>query len=235
VKHPFQNVRWYVLLLGLATALSILGVLQYRSTRQLSNATADQMHATLATSLMNFRRGLENELAPITRDLELSPEDRRQDDFAQLASRFAEWRRTAAHPALITNFLVWRFARREGPELLRLDTAHGEFVPAPWPSQLVRFETELEKMSANPGGGRNGGGEHFPPPPQPPDFHHPPAWWIDQHVPALLHMNILGGSTSTPRGKPPEPIWVIVLLDQDVLVKQVFPELVERYFNANHG
>jgi len=235
VKHPFKNVRWYVLLLGLAAALSILAVLQYRSTRQLSDATSDQMRATLGAALMDFRRGLENELAPIRRDLELSPEDRRPDELPQLARGFAEWRQTAAHPGLVSSVLVWRFAGREGPELLELDTARGEFVPAPWPSKLQRFKAELEKMSRNPGGGPNGAGERFPPPPQPPGFRPPPSWLIDQHVPALVHMDRLGSLTLPPKGQPPEPIWVIVCLDEDVLVKQVFPELVERYFSGNDG
>jgi len=235
VKHPFENVRWYVLLLGLAGALSILAVLQYRSTRQLSDATSDQMRARLGAALMDFRRGLQNELTPMRRDLELSPEDRRPDELSQLARGFAEWRQTAAHPGLVASLLVWRFAGREGRELLELDTARGEFVPAPWPSALERFKDELEKMSPNPGGGPNGGGEHFPPPPQPPGFGHPPSWLIDQQVPALVHMDLLGSLPSAPRGQPPEPIWVIVCLDQDVLVRQVFPELVERYFSGNHG
>jgi signal transduction histidine kinase len=233
VKHPFKNVRWYVLLLGLAAALSILAVLQYRSTRLLSNTTSQQMRATLGAALMELRRELEIELAPITRDLRLWPEDRRQDSFEQLARRFAEWRQTAAHPALVTNVLVWRFARREGPEVLRLDTARGEFMPAPWPSELERMQAELERMSTNPEEDPNPAREHFPPPPQLPEFRHPPSWWIDLHVPALVHMNGLAGSISIPRGQPPEPIWVIVLLDQDVLVQQVFPELVERVFSGN--
>jgi len=90
-------------------------------------------------------------------------------------------------------------------------------------------------MSTNPGRGPSGEGEPFPPPPQPPGFRHPPSWLIDQHVPALVHMDMLGNLTSTPRGQPPEPIWIIVCLDQDVLVQQVFPELVERYFSGNDG
>jgi signal transduction histidine kinase len=235
VKHPFKNVRWYLLLLGLAAALSILAVFEYRSTRLLSNTTSEQMQATLGAALMELRRGLEMELAPISRDLRLSPEDRRQDDVQQLARGFGEWRRTAAHPALVAKVLVWRFARRKGPQVLRLDTTRSEFVPAPWPSELQGLRTELERMSTHRGQGPNAASEHFPPPPQPPDFHHPPSWWIDPHVPALVHMDVLGGSASTARGQPPEPIWVVVLLDRDVLVNQVFPELVERYFSGNDG
>ena len=238
VKHSFQNVRWYVLLLGLATALSILAVLQYRSTRQLSDATSHQMRATLGASLMDFRRGLENELAPISRDLELSLEDEPPDDLQQLAREFAEWRRTAAHPALVSQVLVWRFADRAGSGILGLNGARSEFVPAQWPSQLQRLRTEFERMSANPGGSPNpsaAGGEQFPQPPPPPDFRLASPWWIDLHVPALVHMDALAGSTSTDKGKAPEPVWLIVLLDQDVLVKQVFPELVQRYFGGNDG
>ena len=172
---------------------------------------------------MDFRRGLENELAPISRDLELSPEEERPDDLQQLARAFAEWRRTAAHPALISKVLVWRFADRAGSGILGLDGARSEFVPAEWPSGLARLRTELERVPANP---------EFPQPPPPPDFRHASPWLIDLHVPALVHMDALVGLTSTGKGKAPEPVWVIVLLDQDVLVKQVFPELVQGYFGG---
>jgi len=232
VKHPFKNVRWYVLLLGLAAALIILAVLQYRSTRQLSDATSDQMRATLGASLMDLRRGLENELAPISRDLQPSREDRRQDDSQQLARGFAEWQRTSAHPALVTNVLLWRLGG-EGSELLRLDMARDEFVPGPWPSPLAGLRAELESISANFTGNPTpppSGGEPFPRPPRPAHFR-PSSWLIDQQVPALVHMNVEAGSTST----PPKPSWVIVTLSQDVLAKQVFPELVQRYFSGSNG
>ena len=233
MKHPFKNVRWYVLLLGLAAALIILAVLQYRSTRQLSDATSDQMRATLGASLMDLRWGLENELAAISRDLQPSPEDRRQDELQQLAGGFAEWQRTAAHPALVTELFLWRSAP-EDSEVLRLDTAVGEFLPVEWPSQLAGLRTVLQAMSANVTGNPNPpppGVEPFPRPSQPPQFRRASPWLIDQEVPALVHMSVEAGSAST----PPKPTWVIVSLSQDVLARQVFPELVQRYFSGSHG
>jgi signal transduction histidine kinase len=232
VKHPFKNVRWYVLLLGLAAALILLAVLQYRSTRQLSDATSDQMRAMLGASLMDLRRGLENELAQISRDLQPSPEDMGQDDLQQLARGFAEWQRTAAHPALVTDVFVWRLGG-EDSEVLRLDVARGEFMPIQWPSQLAGLRAELQAMSANFTGNPTpspSGDQPFPRPPQPPHFR-PSSWLIDQQVPAMVHMNVQAGSSST----LPKPTWVIVSLSQDVLAKQVFPELVQRYFSGSNG
>ena len=232
MKHPFKNIRWYVLLLGLAAALIILAVLQYRSTRQLSDATSDQMRATLGASLMDLRRGLENELAQISRDLQPSLEDRRQDDLQQLARGFAEWQRTAAHPALVSNVFMWRFGE-EDSEVLQLDMARGEFMPVEWPAQLAGLRAELQAMSGNFTGNPNSlpsGDQPFPRPPRPPHFR-PSSWLIDQQVPALVHMNVQAGSPST----PPKPIWVIVSLSQEVLAKQVFPELVQRYFSGSNG
>jgi signal transduction histidine kinase len=233
VKHPFKNVRWYVLLLGLAAALIILAVLQYRSTRQLSDATSDQMRATLGASLMDLRRGLENELAPISRDLQPLLESRRQDDLQQLARGFADWQRTAAHPALVTNVFVWRIGGDDS-EFLGLDTARGEFMAAEWPPQLASLRTELAAMSPNFMGSPNlssAGVKAFPRPPQPPPFRSVSSWFIDQQVPALVHLTVEGGSTST----PPKPAWVIATLSEDVLAKQVFPELVQRYFSGSSG
>ncbi|HXW90381.1 MAG TPA: HAMP domain-containing sensor histidine kinase [Terriglobales bacterium] len=238
MKHPFKNVRWYILLLGLAAALILLAVFEYRSTRQLSDATSDEMRATLHAALMDFRRGLENELVPISRDLQPALDGQRQDYLQQLAGGFAEWRRTAAHPDLVSGVFVGRLVGREDSACLRLDAARGEFLSVPWPSEFAALRTELERMSPNPL--RNphefaAGDEPGPRPPLPPGFRGAPPWWIDEQVPALVHLHAPAGAGVRPQGKPPEATWVIVPLDRDVLVKQVFRELAQRYFSGNDG
>ncbi len=235
MKHPFKKVRWYVLLLGLAAALIILAVLQYRSARQLSEATSEQMRATLEASLMDFRRGLETELAPIIRDLQPAPDEQPQAYLQQLAGGFAEWRRTAAHPELVSNVFLGRWVGQDFT-CLRLDMARGQFLPVGWPSELQALRTQLERMPANfdrdrhefPAGAEPG------PPPGPPDFRGA-SWWMDEHVPALVHLLPPAGASATRLGGPPQPTWVIVPLDRDVLVKQVFRELAQRYFSGSDG
>jgi signal transduction histidine kinase len=241
VKHPFKNAGWYALILGLVAALVVLAVLQYHSSRQLSDATSEQMHATLDASLMDLRRGVENELSLICRDLELGSQGQWQDDLEQLASRFADWRRTAPHTTLVANVFVWRSGGRVNSGMLQLDMGRDEFVPAQWPSQLDRLRMRLEEMSGNHPGPTDfvADTQHRPPqtapPPPPPDARHVSPWLVDVHVPALVHADVTSSWVPNHDGRPRTITWVIVQLDSDVLAKHIFPELAQRYFGGSSG
>ena len=74
-----------------AVVLVVLAVMQYRSSRQLSEATTGQMRANLQGSLMDFRQGLERELAPLCRDLQPNIGVRGRGTLQEIASNFDRW------------------------------------------------------------------------------------------------------------------------------------------------
>src|SRR6266849_2373436 len=98
-----ENVRWYALVAGLAVVLAFLAVLQYRASRQVSDATTEQMRTSLQGSLMDLRQGLERELAPLCRELQAESGVPRQPALQEYVDRFERWHRAAAHPGLVAD------------------------------------------------------------------------------------------------------------------------------------
>ena len=117
-----ENARWYALGLGLAGALLLLAMLQYRSNRQLRDFLQKQMHSTLQGSLMNVRFGMEQEFWPICSTFR-SPS--RADNLEMYARDFVGWRATAVHPALVSDLYIAQrnTQHANSPELRLLRTA----------------------------------------------------------------------------------------------------------------
>src|SRR5207247_1238891 len=144
-----ENVRWCALGLGLAGALLLLAMLQYRSNRQLRDFVQKQMHSTLQGSLMNVRFGMEQEFWPICNTFRTpSP----TDNFEMYARDFVRWRNTAVHPALVADLYI---AQRDtqhanSPELrlLRLENNGSKFEITDWPAAFIPLRGKLDQMSS---------------------------------------------------------------------------------------
>ncbi len=143
----YENVRWYALVVGLAAVLALLALLQYRSSRQVSDATTEQMRASLQGSLMDLRQGLERELAPLCRELEAESGVPAQNALPEYVDRFERWHRAAAHPRLVTDVFVWRAADGAHPQFLRLNPNRNEFEGAEWPSKFASLRQRLQEMT----------------------------------------------------------------------------------------
>jgi len=59
-------------------------------------------------------------------------------------------------------------------------------------------------------------------------------WAIDQSIPALAYPIRRSVSTGAQSG-PPEITWLIIELNPDVLRKEIFPELAQKYFGSSSG
>jgi signal transduction histidine kinase len=233
-----ENVRWYALVGGLAVVLALLAWLQYRSSRQLSDAHTEQMRTSLQGSLMDLRQGLERELAPLCRELQAESVVPGQPEYV---NRFERWHRAAAHPRLIADVFVWRAAAGAHSQFLRLNPNRDEFEAAEWPSEFRSLRQRLQGMTRDFGEQRLGpGGPDQSPDSRPgsvrADQSGPPSggrlpWMIDQNIPALVHpvLEVDGGSPSGARSLA-TLTWVVVDLNLDVLGHDIFPELAYRYF-----
>jgi len=139
-----ENVRWYALVVGLAVVLALLAALQYRSSKQVSDATTEQMRTSLQGSLMDLRQGLERELAPMCRELQAESGVPRESALPEYANRFERWHRAAAHPGLVADVFVWR--TDAALQLLRLNSNRSEFEAAEWPSEFASLRQRLQGM-----------------------------------------------------------------------------------------
>jgi hypothetical protein len=143
----YENVRWYALVFGLAAVLALLALLQYRSSRQVSDATTEQMRASLQGSLMDLRQGLERELAPLCRELQAESGVPAQNALPQYVDRFERWHRAAAHPRLVADILVWRAADTAHHKFLRLNLDRNEFEATEWPSKFQSLRQRLQELT----------------------------------------------------------------------------------------
>jgi two-component system sensor histidine kinase SenX3 len=241
------NSRWYALVLGLVVALILLGFLQYHSSRQLSNATSDQMKMNLHGSLMNLRRGVENELSPIFRALQPASRSEGGDELADYVAGYSQWRSGASHPALISDVMVWHADDRGASSLMRLDTQKSEFQPSEWPTELSPLHERLAHLVKSIADDVPHEGAEEPGSPAHGDrvpfalharmFRFP--WMIDEHALALVQATVYPArhaGTSPLAGAPPVQIsWLIVKLDREVLAQKVIADLAQRYFSGRDG
>jgi len=247
-----ENLRWYVLVLGLAAVLVFLALLQYRSTRQVSDATTQQMRASLQGSLMDFRQGVERELAPLCREFQADYEIPRATASQEYARRVDRWRQASTHPKLVAEVYVWRVIDGESPEFLRLNGKRPEVAAADlpvdppmdppindWPAAYSPLRQRLRQMSPRfmGYGGANAianahnapAFDRSPPAPGPPSF----PWMIDESIPALVHP-VLETENRSPRGGgSPTLTWIVIRLNLETLGDHIFPELAQRYFGKD--
>ena len=105
----FVKVRfsWSAVVAGLAVILVVLAVLEYRWSKDVSEAASVRMRASLQASLMAFRQDLYRELASICMPLQLVPAVNEHDRWPQYARQVAAAQRPAAVPHLVANVFVW--------------------------------------------------------------------------------------------------------------------------------
>jgi signal transduction histidine kinase len=141
-----ENLRWYAMVIGLATTLVLLAVLQYRSGKAVSEATTAQMRASLQGSLMDVRQGLERELTSLCREMQ-GDDFPANNDLQDYAVRFARWGRTATHPNLVSAVLIWRQQDPAHSQLFKLNASRNAFETAEWPGNLSEVRKRLAELS----------------------------------------------------------------------------------------
>jgi signal transduction histidine kinase len=138
-----ENVRWYGMVVGLAAVLVLLAILQYRSGEAVSQATSEQMRASLEGSLLDVRQGLERELTPLCREMESDSDN--SNDSPDYAARFERWRNATAHPGLVEQVFVWRERNTPHSQLYQLSSKRTSFEPAEWSPELTRLRDQVLK------------------------------------------------------------------------------------------
>jgi signal transduction histidine kinase len=234
VKLPLTQ-RWssFALVAALAAILVVLGVMQYRWSQEVSEAASVRMQSSLHVALLGWRQDLYREFGSVAQALRPAG-PHANDSEAQIASRYADWVRTAAHPKLVENIFVMHAAENGDRTLRRLDPASGQFRPASWPESsddLQRWMTHASVMARHmreaghmPGMGVGRGGPVMAGGPQRPRGM--TQWMMAQDIPAIV-------SPMFPGPEAAGVDWIIVQFNKEALQKHIFPELAERYFGGN--
>ena len=226
---------WFAVPL-LAAVLVILAMMQHHWSQAIGAATRTRIRAGLQNSLTGFHEDLSRELGTLCAEI-LSAADHERDSAAAISGQIAHWQRSALHPALLANVYL---SQEQGAKLLRIDPATGKSETVPWPPEFTPLREHLQAafpaqdfiMSSPPQMHARHhllhermrstlrGSEHAAPPPVP--------WAMDQSTLALISPVHRNGHDR----QGPALSWLIVQLDRAVLEKEVFPDLVQKYFRG---
>jgi signal transduction histidine kinase len=225
----------------LAAVLVILAVMQYHWSGVVSAATRTQMQAGLQNSLVGFRLDFTRELGALCMEVRAAVDDAGTGNPEELSRQIAHWQRTAAHPALLEHVYLWK--NGEDDRLLRLDPSGAPAELIAWPEQFARLRQNFQSlpqgltMSPRPGAdvmharrhglGKRGGmsahmGDAFLP------------WVVDPSSLALASPAHRAGAASS-GAHTMEVTLIILQLNRDVLEKEVFAELAQKYFHDQPG
>lgn len=235
-----ERLFWWVGVPALAGVLIALGVLQYRWSEQVSDATRAQMQSGLQASMMGFRGDLARELGAACLELRPVADASGKLQPEALSQQLQHWQQTAAHPSLVAQVYVWRNSSAGSP-LLRLttnqnDTNQSQLQPVDWPSTFEPLRQHLEAIptAANHVPIRaprraNHGRAQVPRRLQDPFL----PWFVDQSIPAMVYP-WRNHAARADQKSPPPVTWIIVQLNPAALEKEVFPELAQKYFRGDY-
>src|SRR6202163_1917530 len=123
----------------------VLGVLQYRWSNQVSEATSIRLADSLQMSMINWHLDFFRDFSEICIAMRVEPEASAQGDWNQYVRRFGEWKKATAHPDLVSGLYVLRFDETPGPKTLHLDSASQHFEPSEWPANFAELRGTLQQ------------------------------------------------------------------------------------------
>jgi type II secretory pathway pseudopilin PulG len=105
----------------------VLGVLQYRWSNQVSEATSIRLADSLQMSMINWHLDFFRAFSEICVALRVDPDSTTQQDWDQYARRFADWKKTTPNPNLVAGLYILRFNEAPAAQVLRLSASAQRF------------------------------------------------------------------------------------------------------------
>src|ERR1700690_2232917 len=144
MKLPVKEQLFYNAMVILAAVVVIaLAALQYSWSNQISEATSTRLADSLQMSMINWHLDFFRDFSEICIALRADPGADAREEWDQYARRFADWKKTTAHPELISSLSVVRRRENSGPPALLLDPATQKFKPGNLTPDLSALRQEL--------------------------------------------------------------------------------------------
>jgi len=226
----------------------VLGVLQYRWSNQVSEATSIRLADSLQMSMINWHLDLFRDFSEICIAMRVEPEAGAQEDWNQYARRFDEWKKTTAHPALVSGLYVLRFDETPGTKTLRLDPSGHRFEPGGWPANFAELRGELQEVSSKslPAGALGHANEFQDTPSQASDREFADrfyaggglaGWQFEPGIPALVRpiAHKVAPSADHFGANRRAVDWIVIALNRKDVQDHILPDLAQRYFRGTEG
>lgn len=225
-----------------------LGLLQYRWSNQVSEATSIRLADSLQMSMINWHLDFFRAFSEVCVALRVDPDSNTQEDWNQYARRYADWKKTAVNPDLVAGmYIVW-LGEPPAVEVLRLSPAGARFEPGDWPSEFAQLREELQQAGsqANLTGAADSFGTPKAAAAQDANvefadrFYSGGAlagWQFEPRIPALVRSIARNPSGSAGHGGPSRNTadWIVIALNRSDLQNSILPALAQRYFRGTEG
>ena len=231
-----------------AAVVVVLAVLQYRWSREVSDATGVRLADTLQLSMVNWHLDFLRNFSEVCLAVRIDPGNAPQADLNQYVGRLAEWRAVARYPDLVSNVFLLRPDNAARPRALRLNPSTRRFEADNWPSGVVSFDPELLYRSANvaPSGDAvlRGSVDRPDSPIASQQFAETfiggalRGWRFEPSVPALLHPLTYQRRAPVERQSSDREAgedWIVIQLSDTVIRTKILPDLAYRYFQGIDG
>lgn len=148
MKTPLkERILWPVLTVALTAVLILLGTLQYRWSKEVSDATSTRLRASLTSSMLAFRQDLARELSNVMAAFQPAEDGRASGGQKYAAEQFREWKKTSSHPGLVKAVYIVQQSSSQKPRLLRLNQPATAFEPTAWPAELTAVREGLPRIA----------------------------------------------------------------------------------------
>ncbi len=233
----------------LATVVVIvLGVLQYRWSNQVSEATSIRLADSLQMSMINWHLDFFRVFSEACVAIQVDPDSGAQDDWGQYARRYAAWKKTTANPNLVSGLYILQFDQPSSAQVLHLTPAGNRFEPGDWPSRFSGLREELQQAASKPDAAESPAtsGETSAIPAQSSDAAFASryfsggsltGWKFEPQIPALVRA-IARHPSSSSSGQTRQRNnvdWLVMVVNRDDMENNVLPALAERYFRGTEG
>ena len=243
MKSPIKEREFSALIIVLAVVVVIiLGVLQYRWSNQVSDATSIRLADSLQMSMINWHLDFFRVFSEICVAMRVEPASSGPQNIDQYARRYADWKKTAADPDLVAGIYVVRSGDGAGGQLVRLAPSGLRFEAGEWPASLGALREELGRLAVQSNADGSVVGVGAAALETNPEFANRfdtggtlAGWKFEPRIPALVHVipNDQTGAGGAPARTGAD--WLVIALSRDDLQNNVLPALAQRYFRGTEG
>ncbi len=249
MKLPIKEREFSTVIIVLAVIVVIvLGVLQYRWSNQVSEATSIRLADSLQMSMINWHLDFFRVFSEVCVALRVDPDSSTRDDWDQYARRYTEWKKTTANPNLVAGVYILRFGEIPAAQALRLAASGQHFEPSDWPSNFGQLRKELQQAASKPGTDQNAASSSITNGQAAMDANAEFAnrfytggplagWQFEPGIPALVR-SVPHDSSASPgsRHSAADSVdWIVIALDRNDVQNNILPALAQRYFRGTEG
>jgi signal transduction histidine kinase len=248
MKLPIKEREFSTVIIVLAVIVVIvLGVLQYRWSNQVSEATSIRLADSLQMSMINWHLDFFRVFSEVCVALRVDPDSSTQEDWDQYARRYADWKKTAANPNLVAGLYILRPDEAPSAQVLRLASSGQRFEPSNWPSNFQELREEIQQSVPEPGREASSsiGGEANTSALEDANVEFAnrfytggplAGWQFEPRIPALVRSVARHPSSAGPQTSARNALdWIVIVLDRNDVQNNILPGLAQRYFRGTEG